>query len=67
LGVVTVSEVVLAAVTVALAPPKYTMLLAGVALKLVPVIVREVPGLATEVESVVIVGALILNFAINPS
>ncbi len=36
---------VLAAVTTACIPPKYTMLLAGVASKFVPVIVTVVPGL----------------------
>ena len=43
MGTVTVSWVVVAAVTVAFVAPKKTMLLAGVALKLVPEIVTDVP------------------------
>ena len=42
-GTVTVSCVAVAAVTVALVPPKKTMLLAGVGLKFVPVMVTVVP------------------------
>ena len=42
-GTVTVSEVVLPADTVARVAPKKTILFAGVALKLVPVIVTIVP------------------------
>ena len=56
-GTVAVSEVAVAAVTVALVAPKYTMLLAGVVLKLVPVIVTDVPGLAGLGETEVIIGA----------
>ena len=43
MGTVTVNCVVVAAVTVAFVAPKKTMLLAGVALKLVPEIVTDVP------------------------
>ena len=43
IGTVTVKLVVLAAVTVAFVAPKKTILLAGVALKFVPVIVTAVP------------------------
>src|SRR5471032_380786 len=42
-GTVTVKLVVLAAVTVAMVAPKNTMLLAVVVLKLVPVMVTDVP------------------------
>jgi hypothetical protein len=43
-GTVTVSEVAVAAVTVATRPPMVTVLLAAVVLKLVPVRVAEAPG-----------------------
>ena len=42
-GTATVSEVVVATVTLALTAPKKTMLLEGVLLKFVPVIVTVVP------------------------
>ena len=43
IGTVTVRSVLVAAVTVAWVAPKKTMLLAGVASKLLPVMVTEVP------------------------
>ena len=48
-----------AAVTVAFVAPKYTMLLAGVVLKFVPVIVTVVPGLDGLGETLVTVGGAI--------
>ena len=57
-GTVAVSDVVPTAVTVAFVAPKYTMLLAGVVLKLVPVIVTELPGFAIDVLSAVMVGGI---------
>ena len=42
-GIVTVNDVVVAAVTLALTPPKNTMLFAGTGLKFVPEILTDVP------------------------
>lgn len=57
-GTVTVSELAVAAVTVALMPPpNKTMLLAGVVLKLVPVMVTVVPAAPEVGVNPVIVGA----------
>ena len=56
MGTVTVRLAVVAAVTVPLAAPNHTTLLAGVALKLVPVIVIEAVGAALFGENDVIVG-----------
>lgn len=69
-GTVTVRVVAVAPVTVAFAPPKYTVLFAGVALKLVPVIVREAPDAALVGEKEVMVGicrAVPRNFTKKPS
>ena len=55
-GTVTFIDVAVAAVTVAFVAPKYTMLLAGVVLKLVPSMVTDVPGLAGLGETEVTVG-----------
>jgi hypothetical protein len=55
-GTVTVTLVAVAAVTVARVAPKNTTLLVGVALKLVPVIVTEVPILPLVGEKLDMVG-----------
>ena len=55
-GTVTVNEVVVAAVTVAIVAPKYTISLAIVSLKLVPVIVTLFNGMAGLGDIDVIVG-----------
>lgn len=55
-GTATVNEVAVAAVTVALTAPKKTMLLDGVVLKLVPVIVTDVPTGPEAGENELIVG-----------
>jgi hypothetical protein len=59
-GTVTVSEVVVPAVGVALIAPKYTALLAGVALKFVPVMVTVVPIVPEVGVKEVILGACAL-------
>jgi len=55
-GTVTVSDVVVAAVTVALAPPNQTLSFAAVLLKLVPFIVTALPVLALSGFTLVTVG-----------
>ena len=55
-GTATVNEFAVAAVTVALTAPKKTMLLDGVVLKLVPVIVTDVPTGPEAGENELIVG-----------
>ena len=55
-GTVTVNEVVVAAVTLALTAPKYTILFSGIELKLVPEIVTVDPTVPDLGANEVIVG-----------
>lgn len=59
-GTVTVNDVAVAAVTVAFAAPKYTILFAAVVLKLVPVIVTDVPIVPEAGENEVMVGGAMI-------
>ena len=57
-GTVTTIEVVVALITTAFTAPKYTVLLAAIALKLAPLIVTVVPTAPADGENEVIIGLL---------
>ena len=66
LGTVTVKLVLVALVTIALTAPKYTILLAAVVLKSIPVIVTELPGIPVSgLKDVMVVTPLALNIIKN--